>query len=139
MLRDFHFLQHRAQHDEVPYAILLAAIAFPLEFVPLVGPLAAAVTIVVVSVAHRLPHVLWLVFFLGVYRIFQDYVFSPHLMSQGVELHPLMIIFGVLAGGEIGGVAGIFLSVPICADPSALSPPVSRSQAQLLTSHALNL
>ncbi len=37
------------------------------------------------------------------------------LMSKGVELHPLLIIFGVLAGGEIGGVAGIFLSMPVLA------------------------
>ena len=36
-------------------------------------------------------------------------------MKKGVELHPLIVIFGVLAGGEIGGVAGIFLSIPILA------------------------
>jgi predicted PurR-regulated permease PerM len=36
-------------------------------------------------------------------------------MSKGVELHPLLIVFGVFAGGEIGGVAGIFLSVPTLA------------------------
>ena len=53
--------------------------------------------------------------YLGIYRMFQDYVLSPHLMSQGVQLHPLLIIFGVFAGGEIGGVAGVFLSVPVLA------------------------
>jgi predicted PurR-regulated permease PerM len=36
-------------------------------------------------------------------------------MKRGVKLHPLLIIFGVYAGGEIGGVGGIFLSVPILA------------------------
>jgi predicted PurR-regulated permease PerM len=36
-------------------------------------------------------------------------------MSRGVELHPLLVIFGVFAGGEIGGVAGIFLSIPTLA------------------------
>jgi len=99
----------------VPYAILLAAIAFLLEFIPLVGPLAAALIIVGVSVASGFDHVLWLVIYLGVYRLFQDYVLSPHLMSKGVELHPLLVIFGVFAGGEIGGVAGIFLSIPVLA------------------------
>ncbi len=99
----------------VPYALLLASIAFPLEFVPLVGPLSAAIIIIAVSFASGYPHVLWVVIFLGIYRMFQDYVLQPHLMSRGVELHPLMIIFGVFAGGEIGGVAGIFLSVPILA------------------------
>jgi predicted PurR-regulated permease PerM len=99
----------------VPYAILLASIAFALEFVPLVGPLTAAVIIVVVSIVGGFPHVLWLLIFLGLYRLFQDYVLSPLLMSKGIELHPLMIIFGVFAGGEIGGIAGIFLSVPVLA------------------------
>lgn len=99
----------------VPYSILLAAIAFLLEFIPLVGPLAAALIILGVSIASGFGHVLWLAIYLGAYRLFQDYVLSPHLMSKGVELHPLLVIFGVFAGGEIGGVAGIFLSIPALA------------------------
>lgn len=99
----------------VPYAILLASIAFPLEFIPLVGPLSAAAIVLAVSVFSGYPHVLWVAAFLGGYRVFQDYVLSPHLMSKGVELHPLLVMFGVFAGGEVGGVAGIFLSVPILA------------------------
>ncbi len=99
----------------VPFAILLASIAFALEFIPLVGPLMAAVVIIAVSIVDGYGHVLWLVIFLGVYRLLQDYVLSPLLMSKGVALHPMMIIFGVLAGGEIGGVAGIFLSIPVLA------------------------
>jgi predicted PurR-regulated permease PerM len=99
----------------LPYAILLASIAFPLEFIPLVGPLTAAAIIIAVSVVSGYAHVWWVVIYLALYRLFQDYVLSPHLMSKGVELHPLMIILGVLAGGEIGGVAGIFLSVPALA------------------------
>ncbi len=99
----------------LPYALLLAAIAFPLEFVPMVGPLTAAVIIIAVSVVTGYEHVVWLIVYLGLYRLFQDYVLSPHLMSKGVELHPLLIVFGVFAGGEIGGVAGVFLSVPTLA------------------------
>lgn len=99
----------------VPYSILLAAIAFPLEFIPLVGPLTAAIAILVVAALSGYPHVLWIAIFLGVYRIFQDYVLSPRLMSAGMELHPLWVIFGVFAGGEIAGVPGTFLSVPVLA------------------------
>ena len=36
-------------------------------------------------------------------------------MGKGVELHPALVLFGVIAGGEIGGVAGMFLSVPVLA------------------------
>jgi predicted PurR-regulated permease PerM len=86
-----------------------------LEFVPLVGPLTAAIIIVAVSAVSGFPHVFLMIAFLGIYRLFQDYVLSPNLMSQGVELHPLLVIFGVFAGGEIGGVAGVFLSIPTLA------------------------
>lgn len=99
----------------VPYAMLLASVAFALEFIPLIGPLAAAIIILGVSLIAGYGHIVWLLVFLGVFRLIQDYVVNPLLMSKGVELHPLMIIFGVLAGGEIGGVAGIFLSVPVLA------------------------
>jgi predicted PurR-regulated permease PerM len=99
----------------VPYSILLASIAFMLEFIPLVGPLCAAGVILAVSLFSGYPHVLGVAVFLGIYRLFQDYVLSPQLMRRGVELHPLVVIFGVFAGGEIGGVAGIFLSVPALA------------------------
>ncbi|MDE3194773.1 MAG: AI-2E family transporter [Acidobacteriota bacterium] len=100
---------------KVPFATLLAAVAFPLEFIPLVGPLLAAALIIAVSAFNGYPHVVAVVIFLGLYRLFQDYVLSPHLMSRGVELHPLVVMFGVFAGGEIGGVSGVFLSVPVIA------------------------
>jgi predicted PurR-regulated permease PerM len=100
---------------DVPFGLLLATIAFPLEFVPLVGPLAAAALIMLVVIFAGYPHPIWILIFLGVYRTFQDYVLSPNLMSAGVELHPLLVIFGVFAGGELGGVAGIFLSIPVLA------------------------
>jgi predicted PurR-regulated permease PerM len=45
----------------------------------------------------------------------QDYGISPRLMSAEVELHPLLVIVGVFAGGEIGGIEGTFLSVPVLA------------------------
>src|SRR6185437_2601026 len=94
---------------------LLASIAFLCEFVPMLGPLAAAGIIITVSALSGYTHVLGLIAFLGCFRIIQDYIVSPRLMGENVELHPLLVIFGVFAGAEIGGVAGVFLSVPILA------------------------
>jgi predicted PurR-regulated permease PerM len=99
----------------LPYAVLLAAIAAPLEFIPVLGPLTASVSIVLVSAFTGYSHIVWLIAFLAVYRIFQDYVLQPYLMSSGVELHPLLIIFGAIAGEEIAGVWGMVLSVPVIA------------------------
>jgi predicted PurR-regulated permease PerM len=99
----------------VPYAILLAAVAFPLEFIPLIGPLAGAVIVLLVAGVSGSHHLLATLLFLVGFRIFQDYVVSPHLLSAGMKLHPLVVIFGVLAGASVAGVAGSFLSVPVLA------------------------
>jgi predicted PurR-regulated permease PerM len=99
----------------VPYALLLSTVAFLCEFVPLLGPLTAAAVIVAVSALSGYGHVLWVLVFLGIFRLLQDYFISPKLMGSGVELHPMLVIFGVLAGAEIAGVAGVFLSVPVLA------------------------
>jgi predicted PurR-regulated permease PerM len=60
-------------------------------------------------------HLFWIVIFIIAFRLFQDYVVSPYLLSSGTELHPLVVIFGVLAGGQLAGIAGTFLSVPVMA------------------------
>ena len=99
----------------VPYSALLAVLGAMLEFIPVVGPLTASVIILLVAAFSGFPHVLWILIFLAVYRIFQDYILSPYLMSEGVELHPLLVIFGVLAGEEVAGLWGMFLSVPFLA------------------------
>lgn len=99
----------------VPYGLLLAGAAAILEFIPFAGPLAAVVLAVAVAGFSGYEHLLWLCGFIFVYRMFQDYVLNPYLMSEGVEVSPLMVIVGLLAGDQLGGVAGIFLSVPVMA------------------------
>lgn len=98
----------------IPYSILLAALAATLEIIPTVGPLSAAVIITIVTAASGGPVVSALVF-LVVYRVFQDYVLSPQLMRAGIQMHPLLVLFGVFAGAEVAGIPGAFLSVPVLA------------------------
>jgi len=111
----------------VPYGVLLAALGGMLEFIPMVGPLSAAAIIIVVAIVAKAPLGAILVF-LVMYRMFQDYIVSPHLMGQGVELHPLLILFGVFAGAEVAGVPGTFLSVPVLALVRILYLRIRRSR-----------
>jgi predicted PurR-regulated permease PerM len=99
----------------VPYALVLGFIGGVLEFVPVVGPLTGAVAIVGVALLMSYPHWLILVIFLGVWRLIQDYISSPRIMGESMELHPLAAIFGVMAGGEVAGILGIYLSIPVMA------------------------
>jgi predicted PurR-regulated permease PerM len=99
----------------VPFAVFLAGLAGVLELIPVFGPLVGAIAILVVAVFSGYPHLLWLLGFFVLYRIFQDYVLSPYLMSKAVDVPAIAIVFGLLAGSELAGVAGIFLSVPVIA------------------------
>jgi predicted PurR-regulated permease PerM len=109
----------------VPYALLLSALAGILEFIPVIGPAAAAVICLTVSGLAGYDHLLLLLGFIVVYRLFQDYVLNPYLMSDGVEVPPLMVLVGLLAGEEIGGVVGIFLSVPALAATKIIATSIA--------------
>jgi predicted PurR-regulated permease PerM len=99
----------------MPYALALGTLGGLLEFIPVLGPLVAAVTIVGVALLMGYKHWLVLILVLGIWRLIQDYVSSPRIMGQSMELHPLAAIFGVMAGGEVAGILGIFLSIPVMA------------------------
>jgi predicted PurR-regulated permease PerM len=99
----------------VPYAMTLGTAGGALEFIPVVGPLVAAALILGFSVLLGYPHWIWLIAFLGMWRLAQDYFFTPKIMGDRMRLHPLAAIFGVLAGGEMAGVLGVYLSIPVMA------------------------
>jgi predicted PurR-regulated permease PerM len=100
---------------KVPYSLVLGTAGGMLEFIPVVGPLVAAVLILGVALLMSYPHWAALLIFLGGWRLVEDYVVSPRILGRSTELHPLAAIFGVLAGGEIAGVLGVYLSIPVMA------------------------
>ncbi|HKW18346.1 MAG TPA: AI-2E family transporter [Terriglobales bacterium] len=100
--------------SRVPYALMLGTAGGILEFIPVVGPLVAAALIFGVALLTG-SHWLVVLIFLIAWRAIQDYVVSPRVMGKSMELHPLAAIFGVLAGAEIAGVLGVYLSIPVMA------------------------
>ncbi len=98
-----------------PYELLLAGVSAILEFIPVVGPAAALLILLTVCLITGSSGLLWIVVFWAAFRVFQDYVLNPYLMSSGIELHPLLVLFGVLAGDALAGVPGMFFSVPALA------------------------
>ena len=100
----------------LPGGLVMGVIAGVFEFVPLVGPLVIAITAALLALLHAGPFSAFLVLlFLGVLRIVHDYFTYPRLIGQGIHLHPLAVIFAILSGAELGGIAGIFLAIPVVA------------------------
>jgi predicted PurR-regulated permease PerM len=104
----------------VPYAASLAIIGGLSEFIPLVGPFVFAIVSAVIAALHTPMLALWVLIFLGVLRVVEDYVIYPRLVGRNIHLHPMAVILGVLAGAELGGVVGVLLSVPALAILSEL-------------------
>lgn len=98
-----------------PYAFALGPAAGALEFIPVVGPVIGGLLVVGVAFTAGYGHVMWLVIVLLVWRGIQDYFTSPRIMGSTLQLHPLLVLFGVFAGGEVAGVIGVFLSIPVLA------------------------
>ena len=97
----------------LPYPLILAAIGGALEVIPLVGPVVAGIIVLSVTGFGGYGHTVALLAFVIAWRFVQDYVTSPLVMGRGIELHPALVIFGVIAGGEIAGPVGMFLSIPV--------------------------
>jgi predicted PurR-regulated permease PerM len=98
-----------------PYPILLGVLAATLEFIPLVGPIVLGAVAMALAALRDPMSALWTALFLIVLRMIEDYVIYPRLIGRTIHLHPLVIIVAVLAGVELGGVAGIFIAVPVVA------------------------
>jgi len=100
----------------LPGGLVVGVMAGFFEFIPLAGPLAIALLAALLAMFHAGPFNAFLVLlFLGVLRIVQDYVIYPRLIGQGIHLHPLAVIFAILAGEKLAGVAGVFLAIPVVA------------------------
>jgi predicted PurR-regulated permease PerM len=97
-----------------PYAFALGALGGALEFLPAVGWIASAVMILTIGyLTHS--HWIWMAGLVVVWRIVQNYVNSPRIMGKTLELYPLTVIVALMVGAQVGGIAGVYISVPTVA------------------------
>jgi predicted PurR-regulated permease PerM len=97
-----------------PHAIALSLMGGILEFIPVAGWMITATTIITVgALTHS--HWIWMAALIGVWRMLIDYWIAPAVMGHELEIHPLLAIFTVMVGGAVGGIVGIYLSVPLIA------------------------
>ena len=100
------------------FGILVGFGAGIVTFIPYLGPIAGVGVALLIGAVQFLPHV-WplvgiiVVFVLG--QILESYVLTPKLVGDKVGLHPLWVIFGLMAGGSLFGFLGMLLALPVAA------------------------
>ena len=96
------------------HAVILALLTGLLEVIPVVGPLAAAVMAGLVAVEQAATS--WDIWAYAVYasalRLSIDQLVGPIMLGNAARLHPVVVIFCLLAGGALFGIVGMILAVP---------------------------
>jgi predicted PurR-regulated permease PerM len=97
------------------YAILLGILAGVFEFVPLIGPLSIAILATTLAFLESPWQAVYTASFLIILRLVHDYITYPRIIREGIHLHPLAVILSVLAGEQVAGIPGVFISIPVVA------------------------
>lgn len=97
------------------YALLFGVWAGVMEVIPYIGPWLASVPPAIYALVVHPVGVLWVAaLFIFIYQI-EGHIVVPNVMANALRLHPLLVIFGLLAGGELYGLPGVLLALPTMA------------------------
>src|SRR5215211_3890992 len=97
------------------YALLFGSWVAFAELIPYLGPWLGAIPPLVYALVVDPLSAVWVaLLFLGIHQI-EGHVVVPKVMGTALRLHPLLVIFGLLAGAELYGLPGVFVALPLLA------------------------
>jgi len=102
------------------YALLFGLWTAFIEVIPYIGPWLSSVPPLIYALVVDPVGVIWVgLLFLFIYQV-EGHVVVPNVMANALRLHPLLVIFGLLAGGELYGIAGVLIALPTMAGLRAI-------------------
>ncbi|RCX22472.1 putative PurR-regulated permease PerM [Fontibacillus phaseoli] len=99
----------------MPFALLLAGVVAVCNIIPYLGPFLGAAPALVMATTISWKMVLMVFLVNMICQLIESNIISPQVVGKTLHLHPLLIIFALLVGGEIGGIPGLVLAVPFFA------------------------
>jgi predicted PurR-regulated permease PerM len=101
----------------IEYAIFLAVLAAILNLVPYIGMLIATLFCMLVTLTstRQFGHVLWVGVVLTVVQFIDNNFLMPRIVGNKVKINSLITIIGVIIGGALSGISGMFLAIPFIA------------------------
>jgi predicted PurR-regulated permease PerM len=102
------------------YALLFGLWTAFIEVIPYIGPWLSAVPPAIYALVVDPVGFIWVaLLFLFIYQV-EGHIVVPNVMASALRLHPLLVIFGLLAGGELYGIAGVLVALPTMAGLRAI-------------------
>jgi predicted PurR-regulated permease PerM len=97
------------------YPLLLGFIIGVTNVIPYFGPVIGAIPAIIIAATISVKMVIFVVIIILVLQFLEGNILSPLIVGKSLHMHPLMIMLALLAGGEVAGVVGLILAVPILA------------------------
>jgi len=95
------------------YALFFGVWAGLMEAIPYLGPVLAAVPPSLVAAFDSPLSALWVIITFVLIQEIEGHILVPVIMGSRFRVHPLVVIFAVLAGGEIHGITGMLIAIPL--------------------------
>lgn len=99
----------------VRYSVLVGLIAGAFDVVPYFGPVIGAIPAVLLGLVKSPSTALWCAIWISFVQQIESVYLQPRVMSEQVGLHPLLVVFAVMAGGNLFGIWGMLVAVPLVA------------------------
>lgn len=96
----------------LPYAVLIGLIAGPLNLIPYFGSAIALIPAIIMGVVTSPSMLLGVVIVYLIEWVLETQVLSPLIMGNSLAMHPITIVFVLLAGGKMFGLIGVVFGVP---------------------------
>ncbi|WP_125544173.1 MULTISPECIES: AI-2E family transporter [Levilactobacillus] len=96
----------------LPYAILIGLIAGPLNLIPYFGSAIALIPAIIMGVVTSPSMLLGVVIVYLIEWVLETQVLSPLIMGNSLAMHPITIVFVLLASGKMFGLIGVIFGVP---------------------------
>jgi len=102
--------------------LLIGFIAGLVSFVPYLGPATGVCLGVLAALVQfgEWTHVAMVLGVFGVGQVIESYVLTPRLVGNKIGLHPVAVIFAIMAGGQLFGFLGVLLALPVAAIANVL-------------------
>jgi predicted PurR-regulated permease PerM len=114
----------------LPYAGALALIAAVGELIPNLGPIIAAIPLIAVGFLSSPTQGLLALAAAVLIQQLENNLIVPRVMARAVELHPVVVMLAILAGGELLGIPGALLAVPLVASLSVVVDEIQRERLE---------
>lgn len=97
------------------YPLLLGIIIGVTDIIPYFGPILGAIPTLMIAATVSTSLLIKAGITIAILQFVESNILSPYIVGKSLRMHPVIIMLALLVGGEVAGIVGLLISVPILA------------------------